>query len=70
MNMHVKTITLLCCSLACVFAGTTIAHANTIFKLGTGGSSGTYFPIGSLISQTLNLENLKTSADNETWITK
>jgi len=41
------------------------AHTNTIFKLGTGGSSGAYFSIGSLISQKLNLENLKTPTNSD-----
>jgi len=43
----------------------TSAYANTIFKLGTGGSSGAYFAIGSLISQKLNQENLKSPDNSE-----
>ena len=40
--------------LGLTFAGVAAAQAPTFFRIGTGGTAGTYFPIGGLIANAIS----------------
>ena len=40
--------------LGLAFAGVAAAQAPTFFRIGTGGTAGTYFPIGGLIANAIS----------------
>ena len=57
-RLNAYTIVCIVFTLLIVFNGA--ARADQVFRLGTGGSDGTYFPIGSLIAVAINDKRMET----------
>ncbi len=57
----------LLCVLGLVFLSLpgTAVHAEQVFRLGTGGNAGSYFPIGSLVATAVNKQRIKSTDNSE-----
>ena len=61
----VSQYAIVCIVLALFFNCLGVARADQVFRFGTGGSDGTYFPIGSLIAAAINEKRVRTESGEQ-----